>query len=209
MTTKWLQKFWNWPQGVFGTSNFWFNSLFIEHHWALKNTCTLTSKWHLKSHNRPQDVFGTLNWAYLLNFIELFKNILHFDKRDEITNNHGRMREFDPTLTLQPTKHMIERSLLFRYWACKHISAKILRMLDIFVSLMYCSHLSIKPTWWKGRIWRNLIQPKHNNPQNYFPMLGKQSYMSEKLRECSKLSCIFLISVNLTIIFKSQTCSIY
>ena len=76
-------------------------------------------------------------------FENLFINISE-DKQEENTNNYGRI--WETRYNLKSPKHKIERGLVLDIEPTNTYRRKILRMLDTFVSLMYCSHLSIKPT---------------------------------------------------------------
>jgi len=58
--------------------------------------------------------------------------------------NYGRI--WETRYNLKSPKHKIERGLVLDIEPTNTYRRKILRMLDTFVSLMYCSHLSIKPT---------------------------------------------------------------
>ena len=74
-----------------------------------------------------------------------FENLfISEDKQDENTNNYGRI--WETRYNLKSPKHKIERGLVLDIEPTNTYRRKILRMLDTFVSLMYCSHLSIKPT---------------------------------------------------------------
>ena len=76
-------------------------------------------------------------------FENLFINISE-DKQEENTNNYGRI--WETRYNLKSPKHKIERGLVLDIEPTNTYRRKILRMLDTFVSLMHCSHLSIKPT---------------------------------------------------------------
>ena len=56
-------------------------------------------------------------------FENLFINIFE-DKQDENTNNYGRMGETRYNLNVTAHKAYDWKKFRFRYWACKHISAK-------------------------------------------------------------------------------------